>query len=249
MSPKKIILANKTHTVSDEIYDYNVSFDIDDSFVYAKFNPAEILVLQMYNWEGSEENFIDTPLLAIQEDEGVFCAVEEYLKTGTVKDAVELIPLTGKFLFRLKKESEECDGRKYLICFYGYCLGGDPDYCMGICMNYPKEYEGTENERLLLKVLDEAAESYKEEPISDDNDEDGNAGYTSDPSESSAEFFSEDERSSDSDPAAESPNPEAYNNAVKNIMSGVRLYTRIISIIIALVAALILLFYFFSKSN
>ena len=246
MSPEKIILSEKTHTVSDEIYYYAVSFDIDDSFVYAKFNPAEILVLQMYAWEGSEENFIETPLLAIQEDELVFCAVEEYLKTGTVKDAVELIPLTGKFLFRLKKEY---DGGKHLICFYGYCLGGNPDYCKGLCINYPKEYEGTENERLLLKVLDEAAASYKEEPLTDDNDEDGSVGNPSDLSENSAEFFSEDDPSSDAEPTSESPNPEAYDNAVKNLMSGVRLYTRIINIIIVLVAACVLLFYFLAKSK
>ena len=33
----------------------------------------------------------------------------------------------------------------------------------GLCMVYPKEYAGTENERKLLQVLEEAAESYLEE--------------------------------------------------------------------------------------
>ena len=60
---------------------------------------------------------------------------------------------------------------------------------------------------------------------------------------------SDDERSSDSDTVKENPNPEAYDNAVKNIMSGVRLYTRIINIIIVLVVAFVLLFYFWAKSN
>ena len=60
---------------------------------------------------------------------------------------------------------------------------------------------------------------------------------------------SEADRSSDAKPTTESPNPEAYDNAVKNIMSGVRLYTRIINIIIVLVVACVLLFYFLSKSN
>ncbi len=61
--------------------------------------------------------------------------------------------------------------------------------------------------------------------------------------------ISEADRSSDFDKDKESPNPEAYDNAVKNIMSGVRLYTRIINIIIVLVVACVLLFYFLSKSN
>ena len=120
---------------------------------------------------------------------------------------------------------------------------------MGLCINYPKEYEGTENERLLLKVLDEAAASYKEEPLTDYNDEDGSVGNPSDLSENSAEFFSEDDPSSDAEPTSESPNSEAYDNAVKNLMSGVRLYTRIINIIIVLVAACVLLFYFLAKSK
>ena len=32
-----------------------------------------------------------------------------------------------------------------------------------LCMVYPKEYTGTENERKLMQVLEEAAESYCEE--------------------------------------------------------------------------------------
>ena len=32
----------------------------------------------------------------------------------------------------------------------------------GLCMVYQKEYVGTENERTLMRILDEAAESYCE---------------------------------------------------------------------------------------
>ena len=60
---------------------------------------------------------------------------------------------------------------------------------------------------------------------------------------------SEDDLSSDSNSAKESPNPEAYDNAVKNLISGVRLYTRIINIIIVLVVVCVLLFYFLAKSK
>ena len=35
----------------------------------------------------------------------------------------------------------------------------------GLCIIYPKEYVGTENEIKLMEVLDEAAESYSEERI------------------------------------------------------------------------------------
>ena len=60
---------------------------------------------------------------------------------------------------------------------------------------------------------------------------------------------SEADRSSDAEPTTESPNPEAYDNAVKNLMSGVRLYTRIINIIIVLVVVCVLFFYFLAKSK
>lgn len=33
----------------------------------------------------------------------------------------------------------------------------------GLCMVYPKRYVGTENEKKLMRVLDEVAESYREE--------------------------------------------------------------------------------------
>lgn len=38
----------------------------------------------------------------------------------------------------------------------------------GLCMVYQKVYMGTENERRLMQVLDEAAGSYREERIEED---------------------------------------------------------------------------------
>ena len=35
----------------------------------------------------------------------------------------------------------------------------------GICLVYPKSYVGTKDEKKLMQVLDEVAESYKEENI------------------------------------------------------------------------------------
>lgn len=51
----------------------------------------------------------------------------------------------------------------YMMYFYGM------DRCdsfwenNGFCIVYPKKYVGTENEKRLMNVLDEAAESHREE--------------------------------------------------------------------------------------
>lgn len=163
-----IVLAPSSHTVEDEIYGeendegeyivYRISFKVNDSFKEAKSHAGEVEMLNTYA-PGSEYGEEGTyPYLAIQIDDAVYMAVEEFKEKGTFTGAMEITPLSGKFYFNAKMEYYG-----YIMYFYGM------DRCDGIwennglCMVYPKAYAGTENEMKLMQVLDEAAESYCEE--------------------------------------------------------------------------------------
>lgn len=160
---KDIILASTSRIVEDEEYGdedsrYLISFKVNDSFREAKSHAAEIEMLHTYapgKEYGSEATF---PYLAVQVDDDVYCAVEEFKEKGTFDGAMELTPLNNKFYFKAKKEYYQ-----YMMYFYGLdrCDGFWENN--GLCMVYPKEYVGTENEIKLMSVLDEAAESYREE--------------------------------------------------------------------------------------
>lgn len=104
---------------------------------------------------GEEGTF---PYLAIHLDDEVYRAVEEFKESGTFTGAIELTPLSGKFYFKAKMEYYE-----YMMYFYGMDRCGGFWENNGLCIVYPKAYAGTENEIRLMKVLDEAAESYHEE--------------------------------------------------------------------------------------
>ena len=62
----------------------------------------------------------------------------------------------GIRVFRRNKKLQD------MMDFYGFELE-DKEYWdkAGLCLVYPKEYLGTENERKLMNVLDEAAKSFK----------------------------------------------------------------------------------------
>jgi len=167
--PKKnidegIVLAPSSHTVEDEFYgaddiEYRISFTVNDAFKEAKSHAGEVNMLNTYtpaNEYGKEGTY---PYLAIQIDNNVYNAVEEFKETGTFTGAIDLTTLSGKFYFKAKMEYYN-----YFMYFYGMdlCSGSLENY--GLCIVYPKVYAGTENERKLMHVLDEAAESYHEDP-------------------------------------------------------------------------------------
>ena len=98
------------------------------------------------------------PYLAVQMDDEVYCAVEEFKENGTFTGAMEITPLSGNFYFKGKMEYYGD-----IMYFYGMDRFGGSWENNGLCLVYPKGYAGTENEQKLMRVLDEAAESYREE--------------------------------------------------------------------------------------
>ena len=143
---------------------YRVSYMVNDAFIPVKSHAAEVEMLQVYSPDGKSGNEGDIPYIAIQEDDDVYGGVALFEETSRVDAAYEVIPLSGKFMFKAKMEYYGD-----VMYFYGYKRCGDPYQCSGLCLVYPKEYIGTENERLLMQVLDEAAESYTEEFLNDDS--------------------------------------------------------------------------------
>ena len=165
-----IVLSPSFHMVEDEIYGedtegkdsvYRISFKVNDSFKEAKSHAGEVEMLNTYAPECEYGEEGDYPYMAIQIDDAVYMAVEEFKEKGTFAGAMEITPLSGKFYFRARMEYYG-----YIMYFYGL------DRCdgfwinSGLCMVYPKAYKGTENERKLMQILDEAAESYCEVRIS-----------------------------------------------------------------------------------
>ena len=158
-----IILAPTSHVVEDEAYGdedsrYLVSFRVNDAFKEATSHAGEVELLHTYapQAEYGEEGTL--PYLAIQLDDEVYNAVEEFKEKGTFTGAIDLTALSGKFYFRAKMKYY-----KYIMYFYGMDRCGGFWENNGLCMVYPKEYAGTVNEKTLMRILDEAAESYQEE--------------------------------------------------------------------------------------
>lgn len=162
-----IVPASSSHMSEDEIYGeedrkYRISFWVNDAFKEAKSH-SDAEMLHTYapaDAYGSEGTF---PYLAIQFDDEIYDAVEEFKETGTFSGAIELTALSGKFYFKAKMEYYGD-----MMYFYGLdrCDGAWENN--GLCMVYQKAYMGTENERRLMQVLDEAAGSYREERIEED---------------------------------------------------------------------------------
>lgn len=160
----EIVLASSSHTAEEDEYgdddsEYLISFKINDAFKEAKSHAGEVVMLHTYapaREYGEEGAF---PCLAIMLDDTVYNAVEQFKENGTFKGAIEITTLSEKFYFKAKMEYY----KKYMMYFYGMdrCDGFWKNN--GLCIVYPKVYVGTENERKLMTVLDEAAESYSEE--------------------------------------------------------------------------------------
>lgn len=112
------------------------------TFKPAKSHAAEVELLCTYAPDNKFGEEGETPYIAIQTD-----------------DATHIEPLEGKFLFRAK--------RKYyndMMYFYGFELENEEYWDKaGLCLVYPKEYVGTDNEEKLIYVLDEVAKNFKKE--------------------------------------------------------------------------------------
>lgn len=157
----ELVLAPSSHTAEECFYgdgEYRIAFRVNDSFKPAKSHAGEVEMPHTYapyDEYGEEGTY---PYLAVQCDDAVYGAVEAYKEGGTVPGALELTPMSGTFYFRAKIEYYGS-----LMYFYGMDLCGETLENQGLCMVYPKELAGTETERRLMSVLDEVAESYREE--------------------------------------------------------------------------------------
>lgn len=148
---------------------YRVSFRVNDAFKEAKSHAAEVDMLNTYAPDGEFGREGDMPYIAIQEDDDVYGGTALFMETGRVDAASEVTPLSGKFLFRAKMEYYGD-----LMYFYGFKRFDDEYQPCGLCLVYPKEFDGTETERELMRILDEAADTYKEELISGSTEKHGN---------------------------------------------------------------------------
>lgn len=161
-----IVPAAGSHIVKDSIYAggendedliYEISFELNDAFKEAKSHAGEVEMLSVYAPTAMDWNECTLPSVSIILDDKIYEAVEEFKEKGTITGAIELTALSGKFYFKAKMEYFED-----MVYFYGVdrCDGYWENN--GLCMVYQKEYVGTENERTLMRILDEAAESYCE---------------------------------------------------------------------------------------
>lgn len=167
---QNIILKNKTHNIRDLAYGMDdkflISFDVDASFRQAKSHAAEVNMLCTYSPESEYGSEGDDTYIALINDDRVYDAGEEYKEKGSVSGTSDLVPLTGRFHFRAKMEYY-----KDIMYFYSFDgCGGDWENT-GLCVVYPREYSGTVSEKRLMKALDDAAASYREDVIQVEEDD------------------------------------------------------------------------------
>lgn len=146
--------AFQVHTISDEYIGY--AYDVDKAFKPAKSHAGEVELLCTYAPDEEYGNEGNRPYIAVQEDDDVFCAIDEFKENGKIDNVMELTPLTEQFLFKAKMEY-------YGDIMYFYAFIQETGFWLqaGLCLVYPKEYSGTEDEKTLMKVLDTAAESFR----------------------------------------------------------------------------------------
>ena len=149
-----IMPSGEVHMIYDEYIGYG--YDVNKAFKPAKSHAGEVDLLcsyaplEEYGQEGK------LPCIAVQTDDEVYCAVEEYKESKTFDGAISIEPLEGKFMFRAKREYYGD-----MMYFYGFELEGEEYWDKaGLCLVYPKEYVGTKDEEKLIHILDEAAKSF-----------------------------------------------------------------------------------------
>ena len=142
---------------TDSDAEYEVKFFIDKVFESIDSPACEIEMLNAY--APNKQNVVpgSKPYVAIFSENFAYEAVEEYKQSKTVKGAIELTPLNGRFYFKARKEYHGD-----MIYFYGLDRydGFWQNNALGVV--YPKCYVGTVDETKVMKMLDEVAESYTE---------------------------------------------------------------------------------------
>lgn len=156
-------LASSSHLVTtteygDDDAEYTVSFVIDDSFKELNSGAGEVIMLNVYSPEDDDVENVNYPYIAIEMDDRIYNAVAEYKEKGTFTGAMDLTPLSGRFLFKAKMEYHG-----NMLYFYGLDRCGGFWENNGLCLVYQKQYVGTEDETTLMRLLDDVAASYKEE--------------------------------------------------------------------------------------
>lgn len=154
---ERIVLSPSSRIVKHDFLDNVVSFRLNDAFRPAQSHAGEVSMLFTYapgKEYGDEGSF---PYIAIQEDDVIYNAVSEFEENGKVKNAIEMQALSGKFLFKAKKNYYND-----IIYFYGFSDDNGFFEKAGLCVVYQKEYVGTDDEKKLMQALDEAAASFEE---------------------------------------------------------------------------------------
>ena len=152
---EKIVLSGVKHTIEDDIWE--IAYEIDDTFKRTKSHAAEVEALSVYAYGRDDWTEADEPSVSILNDDFVMEAIEEFQENGTFEKALRFEPADGLFLFKAVAEYYD-----QMVYFYAFETERDEDmWQLALCMYYPKEYVNTENERILMRVLDEAAVSFR----------------------------------------------------------------------------------------
>ena len=149
-----IVLSGTMHTIDDDI---GFAYEIDDTFRQTKSHAMEVEALSVYAYGKEEWTEADNPSVSVLTDDRIVEAIEEYKEKGTVSNVLQYEAADGMFLFRAKMEY-------YGDRIYYYAFEAereDAEWQLGLCMMYPKEYEDTENEAILKRVLDEVARTFR----------------------------------------------------------------------------------------
>ena len=151
----RIVLSGVMHTIDDEM---GYAYEIDDTFRQTKSHAAEVETLAVYAFGKEDWTEADQPSVFVLTDDRILEAIEEYKEKGTVSDVLQYEAADGMFLFRAVMEYY---GDR--ICYYAFEMEREEaEWQLGLCMMYPKEYENTENEAVLKRVLDEAAKTFRQ---------------------------------------------------------------------------------------
>lgn len=158
----KIVLAPTSHIAEDEFDGVTVSFKVNDSFVHVESHAMEVPIVEVYA-PGCDPEYDDideatTPSISIMCDDAAYEACESFKQDGTIADAVFCESLKGIFKFRAKIPYYD----DQLVYMYGFDMADGAWENTALCVIYPKEYENTDDEKLLMHALDEAANSYCE---------------------------------------------------------------------------------------
>lgn len=158
----KVILASTSHLVEDEFDEVNISFQVNDSFVHVESHAMEVPIIEVYapgcNTEYDDIDEATLPSISLLCDDMTYEACESFKETGAIPDAIECQAFKGIFTFRAKLPYDN----GLLIYMYGFDMADGAWENTALCVIYPKEYEGTNDEKRLIAVLDEAARSYRE---------------------------------------------------------------------------------------